>query len=139
MRDTMLILHFIGLAMGLGTSFTHAFLGASISKLKSSEAKKFRLQIKALSQMGYIGTILLLISGIFLLIPFWPVLTSLPLLIIKLVLFIILVILILLINLGASKNLKNDTEDHVKQIELMGKFALVIGVVIVILAVNVFH
>ena len=34
MRETMLILHLIGLAMGLGTSFAHVFLGNTLSKLK---------------------------------------------------------------------------------------------------------
>ena len=137
MRETMLMLHFFGLAMGLGTSFAHAFLGVAIAKMESSEAKKFRVQIKALSLMGTIGTLLLLISGIFLMAPYWSVLTSLPILIIKLVLFLILVILILLINQGASKN--SETEDSLKKIGIMGKLALLTGVAIVILAVNIFH
>lgn len=139
MRDTMLMLHFIGLAMGLGTSFTHAFLGKAISKMDSIEAKKFRVQINALSQMGSIGTVLLLVSGIYLLIPYWPSLTSFPFLILKLVLFIILVILILLINRAANKNYKNDTKNSLNRIELKGKLTLVISVVIIILAVKVFH
>ena len=139
MKDIILILHFIGLTMGLGTSFAHAFLGRMISKLERSEAAKFRLQIKVLSQMGITGTILLLVSGIYLLIPYWSTLSVLPLLILKLVLFIILVILISLINLNARKNFKNDTEGNLKRIEIMGKLALLIGVVIVIIAVNVFH
>lgn len=135
----MLILHFIGLAMGLGTSFAHAFLGKTVSKLEQSEAAKFRLQIKVLSQMGTIGTILLLVSGIYLILPYWPIITSLPLLILKLTLFLILVILILLINQVAKKNSKKVTEENLKGIELMGKLALIIGIVIVMLAVNVFH
>ena len=135
----MLVLHFIGLAMGLGTSFAHAFFGKTVSKMERGEAAKFRLQTKALSQMGAVGTILLLVSGIYLLLPFWAALSVLPLLILKLVLFVILVILILLINQGASKNVKYETEGSLKRIEIMGKFALLIGVVIVILAVNIFH
>ncbi|EGV43357.1 DUF2269 family protein [Bizionia argentinensis JUB59] len=139
MRETMLIVHFIGLAMGLGTGFVHAFLGKTLSKMNRNEAKKFRLQIKGVSQMGSIGTILLLVSGIYLLLPFWPVLTEMPLLILKLVLFLILVILIMLINYDVRNNYKNDTENNLKRIELMGKISLVIGVLIVIVAVNVFH
>lgn len=139
MRDTMLIIHFIGLAMGVGTSFAHAFLGNTISKLEPSEATKFNLQTKGLSQMGATGTILLILSGIYLIIPYWPTITSNPLLIVKLVLFLILVILILLINKGASTNAKNNTQNNLKQIEIMGKFVLLISVVIVIIAVNIFH
>lgn len=135
----MLILHFIGLAMGVGLSFTHAFLGKSISKLDATEAAKFRLQIKVLGLMGAIGTTLLLVSGIYLLVPFWPLITAIPLLILKLVLFIILVVLIVLINLGAQKNFKNHSDGTLKRVELMGKLAMVIGIVILILAVSIFH
>lgn len=139
MRDTMLILHFIGLAMGLGTSFAHAFLGKTVSKLEQSEAAKFRRQIEILSQMGTIGTILLLVSGIYLILPYWPAILELPLLILKLVLFLILVILILIINQSAKKNLKNDTESNLKRIEIMGKLTLLLGILIVIVAVFIFH
>lgn len=139
MRDTMLIIHFIGLTMGLGTSFAHAFFGKALSKMDRTEAKKFEHQIKALSQMGLGGTLLLLISGIYLIIPFWGAILLLPLLIFKLVLFLILVILILLINIGAKKDLKNDTEENAKRIGIMGKLALLIGVAIIIVAVSIFH
>ena len=135
----MLILHLIGLAMGLGTSFAHAFLANTLSKLEPREAAKFRTHSKGLSQMGTVGTVLLLVSGIYLLIPFWPVITTLPLLILKLVLFVILVVLIFFINQGARNNYHNQDEGNLKRIELMGKFAMVIGVTIVILAVNVFE
>lgn len=139
MRDIMLILHLIGVAMGIGTSFAHAFLGKAISKMDKSEAKKFGHQLKGLSQMGYVGILLLLISGIYLIVPFWAAITTLPLLILKLVLVFILIVLILFINRGAKKDYINDTEEHTKGIEIMGKIALIIGVSIVIIAVNVFH
>ena len=135
----MLMIHFIGLAMGVGTSFAHAFLGKTISKLERSEAKKFRHQIKVLSQMGYTGSILLLVSGIYLILPFWPIITTLPLLILKLVLFVILMILILLINRDAGKNYKNDADDNLNRMGLMGKFVLILSVVIVIVAVTIFN
>ena len=135
----MLIIHFLGLAMGVGTSFAHAILGKTISKLESSEAKKFRRQTKGLSQMGFTGTVLLLVSGIYLIVPFWPIITTLPLLILKLVLFVILVILILLINRDAGKNYKNDADDNLNRMGVMGKFAMIISVVIVIVAVSIFN
>ena len=139
MKETMLIIHLIGLAMGLGTSFAHAFFGNTLAKLSSDEAAKFRNQTKGLSLMGTVGTVLLLISGIYLIIPFWPVILTLPLLIAKLILFVILVVLILLINRGARNNYQNQNVANLKRIEIMGKISMVIGVVIVILAVNVFN
>ena len=139
MKDTMLIFHLIGLAMGLGTSFAHAFFGNTLAKLSPDAAATFRHQTKGLSLMGTVGTVILLVSGIYLIIPYWPVIFTLPLLIAKLVLFVILVILIFLINLGARNNYQNQDVANLKRIEIMGKISMVIGVAIVILAVNVFH
>jgi len=139
MRDVMLIAHFIGLTMGLGTSFAHAFLDKLISKMDKDQATKFRLQVMVLSLMGYIGIILLIISGIFLIIPYSPTLLSNPLLIIKLLLVAVLVILLILIHNGIRKAQKSDAEKNLKRIEPLGKLTLVIGITIVIIAVNIFH
>ena len=68
MREVMLILHFIGLTMGLGTSFAHAFLGIATAKMSAEEIIKFRLHTMVLSKMGNIGIILLVISGLYLLV-----------------------------------------------------------------------
>lgn len=138
-RDTMLIIHFIGLAMGLGTSFTHIFLSKALLKLSPDEKIKFSRQTKDLSVMGAIGTILLLISGIYLIIPYWPALKHMHLLIAKLILFLFLVILILFINLNAKRNLNKGIEESSKGIKVMGKMTFLLGVIIVILAVMIFH
>ena len=139
MRDTMLILHFLGLVMGLGTSFAHAFLGGTISKLQSDEARKFRIQINALGTMGSIGTLLLLVSGIYLILPFWPVLFTLPLLLLKLFFFVILLLLLFLMRISAKQDLKNNNNRNLKRTEIMGKLTLIVGIIIVIIAVNIFH
>ena len=135
----MLILHFIGLAMGIGTSFAYAFLGKAMSKLGNDEAKEFRHRIKGISQMGHVGLLLLLISGIYLIIPYWYSLAALPLLITKLVLVVVLMILILLIDIGARKAFDCNDERIHHRLGIIGKLSLLTGVTIVILAVNVFH
>ncbi len=135
----MLILHFIGLAMGLGTSFAHAFLGIATSKMSSEEATKFRLHSLALSRMGHIGIALLIISGLYLIIPYWTILPSSPLLVLKLVLVVILVVLISLINLSTKKARKGDAEVQLKKMEQLGKMTLMLSLIIVILAVYIFH
>src|SRR5690606_1410217 len=139
MRETALILHFIGLTMGLGTSFAHASLDRIISKMDKEEAIKFRLQAMTLSRMGYIGIALLIISGVYLILPYWSTLPSNPLLILKLVLVLILVILIMLIGRGAKEAFKGNAEKNLKKIEPMGKLTLLIGITIVALAVFIFR
>lgn len=139
MREIMLIIHFIGLAMGLGTSLAFMFLGMAGAKMEAQDALKFRLNAFALSKMGYIGLTLLVISGIFLMTPYWEILSDMPLLIVKLVLVLILAALIGIIGSEAGKAKKGDAEMHLKKTETLGKLALLTALVIVVLAVYVFR
>lgn len=84
MREVMLILHFIGLTMGLGTGFAHGFLGIAASKMSPDEATRFRMHSLVLSRMGHIGLALLIVSGLYLITPYWAMLPHSPLLITKL-------------------------------------------------------
>lgn len=139
MRETMLIFHFIGLAMGLGTGFGHAFLGAAAAKMQPEEATKFRLQTLVLSTMGNIGIVLLLISGFYLITPYWKFLADMPLLIAKLSLVFLLICIIFLINIYGSKAKKGNAEFYFKKMEVLGKMTLLLALAIVVLGVSVFH
>lgn len=135
----MLIFHFIGLTMGLGTGFAHAFLGAAVTKMSEEEGRKFRLDALVLSRMGHIGIALLIISGFYLITPYWKIVPSSPLLILKLLLVAILVVLLILISLSAKQAKKGDAERQLKKMETLGKMTLITGVAIVIVAVYIFH
>jgi hypothetical protein len=139
MREAMLIIHFIGLTMGLGTGFAHAFLGVAASKMTPEEATKFRLHSLVLGTMGHIGLGLLIISGLYLITPYWALLTSMPLLMLKLSLVVILAILITFINIYSKRAIKGDPEYNFKKIEPLGKMALLVGLAIIIVAVCIFH
>ncbi len=139
MRDMMLILHFIGLAMGLGTSFAHAFFARPVSKMQPEEATKFRINLMVLSQMGYTGLTLLLISGAYLITPFLASIENNPWLIVKLSLVLLLIILLFFIGRGARRALHGNADEHMKKIEPLGKMTLVISLAIVIIAVKIFH
>lgn len=135
----MLILHFIGLTMGLGTGFAHAFLGIAVSKMSAEEATKFRLHSLVLGKMGHAGIGLLIVSGLYLITPFWKVLPESPLLILKLFLVIVLTVVITLISIASKKAMNGDAEAQLKKMATFGKITLIIGITIVILAVYIFH
>jgi uncharacterized membrane protein len=139
MREVMLAFHFIGLAMGLGTGFAHAFLGSATKTMSPDEAIKFRLHTLVLGKMGHIGIALLLISGFYLITPFWKVLGSMPWLIVKLALVAILIVLIALINITGKKAKQGDAEKQFKKAAVLGKLTLIVALAIVAVAVGVFH
>ncbi|HEY5826335.1 MAG TPA: hypothetical protein VIT44_18325 [Cyclobacteriaceae bacterium] len=139
MREPMLILHFVGLTMGLGTGFAHAFLGMATAKMSPDEVVKFRVHSLVLGRMGTIGIGLLIVSGLYLITPYWSVLTSMPLLMLKLALVILLVVLITMINSLTKKAIQGNAAEYLKKMEKLGKMTLPIGLIIIILAVYIFH
>lgn len=139
MREVMLIIHFIGIAMGLGTSFAFMFLGIAASKMEKEEAKKFQVNSFAISTMGHVGLVLLLVSGGYLMTPYWSSLTEMPLLMAKLTLYLVLGALIGIISSKAKKAKLDDTEKHLLAIKPLGQIAMLVGLTIVCLAVYIFH
>lgn len=90
--------------------------------------------------MGSIGLILLLVSGVYLILPFWNALAYMPMLQIKLLLFVVLIGFLAVMNIMERKAMKSDQPDGLyRKLEILGKFALTTTLTIVVLAVLVFH
>lgn len=137
MREVMLILHFLGLAMGLGTSFAFFFIGRTSAKMEPDAGKSFMMNAFSISIMGHIGIVLLFISGGYLMSPYWSILGSSPVLMTKLILFLALAAFIGIISSKAKKARKGD-HDQLNKIPVLGSLALITGIAIVICAVIFF-
>lgn len=61
---SLLFLHFIGLALGLGTSFAMLTLGAASRELGPEEQGKFMLRVAGLRKNGSYGLGLLILTGL---------------------------------------------------------------------------
>lgn len=64
MYDFLLILHFLGLALGVGTSFAMLTLGIATKDLAGDDRVKFFQRASLLSKNGSIGLTLLILSGV---------------------------------------------------------------------------
>lgn len=138
MREIVMILHFLGLALGLGTSFAFMFLGIANSKMEKDEARQFAQKTNILSKMGHIGITLLIISGLYLMTPYWSSLTAMPTMMAKLAAVVILTVMIVILSVAGKKARTGDTV-QLQKMEKMGKVALLLGIAIVVLAVFTFH
>ena len=105
MREAMLIVHLLGLVMGLGNSFAFMFLGIAGSKMEKEEGKTFALNTR-------------------------------PLLITKLILVLVLTVSIIVTSVYAKRAKKGNTELYLKKIATLGKVALLTGIGIVLLALQ---
>lgn len=139
MREVALIIHFLGLAMGMGTSFAFMFVGIAASKMEKEEGIQFMLKCSILGKMGHIGLVVLLLSGGYLLSPYMSNILDFPLLILKLVLFIALGGLVGIMSSKTKKAQLGDAEMHLKAIGNLGKISMPVGIAIIILAVLTFH
>lgn len=139
MKDVMLSVHFIGIAMSLGTPLSFLFIDLLSSKMEKAESQKFKLHGFGLSKMGNIGIVLVFLSGGYLMTPHWSALSTMPLLMAKLVLFLVLAALIGIIGAKARKVGSGNIDAQLKLMTKLGHFALVTGLAIVVLAVAVFH
>ena len=135
----MLIVHFLGLTMGLGSSFAFLFLGIAGSKMEKEEGKKFALNTFAISAMGQLGVTMLIISGLYLMTPYWRILSAQPLLIAKFILVLVLTVAIILLSVYTKRAKRGDTEANLKKIANLGKVSLLSGIFIVLLAVLIFR
>ncbi|HMG89966.1 MAG TPA: hypothetical protein VK589_07895 [Chryseolinea sp.] len=137
MRELMLVFHFIGLAMALGAGFANLFLGSVASKLEPAERGSFMSKTMILGRMGQIGLALLLLSGFYLITPYWKVLGDMPLLIAKLCLVALLLILVSTVLILLRKEKGNPA--MLAKIRPLGMLNFLIGITIVVLAVLIFR
>jgi len=138
MRELMLVIHFIGLAMALGAGFANLFLGTVASKLEPAERGSFMSKIMILGRMGQTGLGLLLLSGFYLISPYWKVLGDMPFLIAKLSLVAVLIILVSSVLIMLNKAKRGNPAMFAK-IKPLGILNFLIGIAIVILAVLTFR
>ena len=140
MREIFLILHFIGLAMGVGTSFVMMVIGKIASKMVPEERMKFAMNILVLRRLGQTGLALLIVTGLYLMTPFWKALEHMPFMMAKLALVAILVIVVTMIDINSSKVVKGiDPGVNMKKNSKLGPLGLLLGLTIIIMAVLSFH
>lgn len=139
MREAMLFVHFIGLAMGLGTSFAMMFLAKAALKLDPAKRGEFMMTAMAVTRMGHIGLGLLILSGGYLMTPWWGGLGEMPYMQVKLLLVIVMTGLIGWNTMLGKRMLVGDPVANQRRIKLIGTGILFSALAIVGLAIATFH
>ena len=110
-----------------------------MTKMTAEEAVSFSLKTFAINKMGYIGLFLLVLSGGYMMTPYWDTLMSNYTLLIKLILVIVLIVMIVTMNNLAKTAISESGGESLTKIQRLGKITLPLGVIIVVLAVLSFH
>jgi uncharacterized membrane protein len=139
MRDSMLILHFIGLAMALGAGFSSLTLSLVAGKMPKEEAQAFTKKTLSLIYLAKTGVIILLVSGAALMTPYWSQLKTMPTLHVKFTLVLLLLINLIIHSSYAKKVKAEGGEKHFPKLKILARTSLALGLCITILAVLTFH
>jgi uncharacterized membrane protein len=140
MREILLVIHFVGLVMGMGTGLAFAFLGKKAASMEDRQAAlQFTKNTFTLSKMGHIGLALLILSGLGLIHPHADLLMSHPLLWTKLGLVILLIVLIILMSNWMKKVQAGEATTYLPKMAMLGRILIIVNLSIISLAVAVFH
>lgn len=136
------ILHFLGLAMGVGTGFAMFTLGFATRQLAPPERAAFMLRATALSRMGSIGLLLLIVSGLGMM---WQRGVDVVfawgggLFHVKLTLVVVLIGLVGYMHALTARAKREGGGPIMAKLAIVGQLTLLVGITIVVLAVLAFR
>jgi uncharacterized membrane protein len=142
MLDLWLILHFLGVALGVGTGFSMFTLGLSTKNLPPADRGAFMQRASVLSRNGSIGLLFLIVSGVGLLMA-----RGVDVVMawggswfhIKLTLVVILIGLFGYMQVLMRKSRSADGAAAAARIPILSPIMLLVAVSIIITAVLAFH
>ena len=140
--DLWLMLHFVGLALGVGASFALLTLGLTAARMEPAERGKFMQHASVLRKNGSFGLLLLVASGIGLMLDRGIGLTFLRgggMFHAKLTLVLLLIILFGYSQVLAKRAREAPSPAALQKLGVLGRVMLAVGVAIIVLAVLAFH
>jgi hypothetical protein len=141
-RQLLLILHFMGLAMGFSVSFANMVIGSMAAKAAPSDRAVMARIPPAMTRVGDIGLVLLLVSGLWMMFSYYGGFDAFSLLgwpfHVKITLVIVLLGLIGFIHSLMRKAQSGDVS-AAALIPKVGRVAFLTAVTIVVMAVLAFN
>lgn len=135
----MLIFHFLGLVISLGSMITFLVMRRSCSKVSSSESDYLLQNVRRFLRMSHIGLGIMFITGGYLMTPYWGSLAEMPLLHIKFSVFLLWFGTLIALSIYTKKAIKSQIKLCDPRIGFLSLISVSFGVIAVIMAVSQFH
>jgi uncharacterized membrane protein len=143
MYSLLLITHFIGLAMGVGTGFAMFTLGLAARTLPPADRAAFMIRASVLGRVGAIGLVLLIVSGFLLMYQRGGPMAVLALgggmLHVKLTLVAVLVVLVGFMHSQIARAKRAGGGPSMPRLAMLGNLTLLVGILTTVFAVLAFH
>jgi len=138
-NQAVLVLHFLGLALGLSVPFSNMVMAGLIARAAPPEKAVLGRFPPAMSRVGKIGLVLLWVTGPILLYNKWGGFAAMPWTFhAKLTAVVLLTLTVGYIHLLETRMRKGDASAALR-IEAVGKFALMCALIAVVFAVLTFN
>ena len=138
MREVMLFTHFLGMLLAIGPIAIILFSGIVTSKMDKDQAIGFRHGLFRLVIIAHIGITLALVSGGYLMTPYWKQLGDMPLLIAKLIFYAVLLFTLSMISVSSRKARENQAAASIQKPLNWARISFIVGLAIIILATVIF-
>jgi len=142
MLDFWLIIHFVGLALGVGTGFAVLTLGLATRGMPPIERGEFMRRASSLGKNGSFGLLLLIVSGVGLMVGRGVDVVMAwggPMFHIKLTLVAILIGAVGYLQVLMRKSRSSDGAAAAARMPIVSRIVLLLGLSIVVFAVLAFH
>lgn len=135
----MLIFHLLGLVISLGSMITFLVMRRSCSKVSSSESEYLLQNVRRFLRMSHIGLGIMLITGGYLMTPYWKVLGQMPLLHIKFTIFFLWYATLIALSVYTKRAINSQIKLCDPRIGFLSVISVVFGVLAVVMAVSQFQ
>jgi hypothetical protein len=131
----MLIFHFLGLVISLGSMITFLVMRRSCSKVSSSDSEYLLMNIRRFLRMSHIGLGIMFVTGGYLMTPYWNVLGQMPLLHIKFSVFLLWFFTLFALSFYTKKAKNSQIKLCDPRIGFLSLMSILFGLIAVTMAV----
>jgi hypothetical protein len=135
----MLIFHFLGLALSLGSMITFLVMRRSCSKVTVSESDHLLQNTKSVLRLSHIGLGIMFITGGALMTPYWANLAHMPFLHIKFTIFILWYATLVALSIYTRKARKSELKLCNPRIGFLSYISILFGLLAISMGVMQFQ
>lgn len=135
----MLVFHFLGLALSLGSMVTFLLMRRRCSKVTNSESEVLLYSTKSILRLSHIGLGTMFITGGALMTPYWSNLAHMPLLHIKFTIFFLWYATLIALSVYTKKAWRNELRLCNPRIGFLSYISVLLGLMTISVAVMQFN
>jgi hypothetical protein len=139
MHSFLHLLHLLAMAATVGTGLALLVINRRVARLDEADRLRFRPHLTATGKIASFGLLLLLVTGLWMTIPLWPVYRDLVLFHIKLALVIVLLVLFGLMQVFQARARRQAGGPAQSWADRFALGVTLLGVLVVTLAVLAFN